>query len=244
MDVVYAFLIGLASGTVGAISTGGGLISVPALIFMGSSPITAIATTRLSALSSGITSTLRYYKSHKIIWRYVPYFIVVSLAAGTIGPRLLFMVDQNLLEPGIGLLMLLLVPTLLHDKKMGIKIRKRSRDKKLVGLLVLFVVMIYGTMIGAGGGIFLIYAIMYFFGTNITQATATGTVMWLAGTLMAVTTYAAQGAVDFHLGAPLMAGGAIGGILGANLALKKGVGWVRYVLIIVIVVTATKLLLF
>lgn len=53
MEAVGAFLIGLASGMVGAISTGGGLIYVPALIILGISPVSAIATTRLSALSGG-----------------------------------------------------------------------------------------------------------------------------------------------------------------------------------------------
>jgi uncharacterized membrane protein YfcA len=244
MEVAAVFLLGLASGMVSAISTGGGLISVPGLILLGTSPVTAIATTRLSALSSGLTSSYRYYKKHKIIWRYTPYLIVVSLAAGLIGPKLLFKIDEQALEPLIGFTLLLLVPTLLHDKKLGLVRRHKSRSKKLHGLIVLFIIMIYGTMIGAGGGIFLIYALMYFFGTNVTQATATGTIMWLAGTLVALVAYISQGAVDFSIGIPLLISAAIGGSIGAKIALNKGTAWVKAVLIFVIIAASIKLLLF
>lgn len=244
MNYVWVLLIGLASGAVGAISTGGGLISLPGLIFLGLSPVSAIATTRLGALSSGLASTYRYSKGKKILWRYVPYFMIVAIVAGFIGPRLLFQINEELLEPGIGVVMLLLLPTILHDKKFGLTIRRKSRNKKIAGLAALFVIMIYGTMIGAGGGIFLIYAIMYFFGTNVTQATATGTIMWLAGTIVATITYFHQGVIAFDYGIPLMIGSAIGGSLGAELALEKGVHWVRGILIIVILFASIKLILF
>ena len=162
MEFVVAFVIGLASGMVGAISTGGGLISIPGLIFLGLSPVSAIATTRLSAISGGVASLLKYQKGKAIIWKYLPTFMVVSLFAGIIGPKLLLQIDKDLVERLIGISMLVMLPLLILKRDFGITERVRGRKRQLAGLFILFAVMIYGTMFGAGGGIFLIYTLMLF----------------------------------------------------------------------------------
>ena len=239
-----ALLIGLVAGMVGAISTGGGLISVPAVIFLGLSPVSAIATTRLSAISGGLTSLFKYHKGKVIVWKYMLYFMVISLVAGVIGPKLLLEINEDILEKTIGVLMLTMLPLLLFKKNFGTINKPKQRKHKILGLLALFLVMIYGTMFGAGGGIFLIYTLMYFFGLTVTEANATGTAMWLVGTVVALVAYIANGVVDFSIGIPLLIGASAGGYIGAHLALKKGVAWVKGILIVVIVVSSVKLIFF
>jgi uncharacterized protein len=80
MDQIMAFLIGLIAATLGAIATGGGLISVPGMIFLGLSPASAIATTRLNLLGGGITAVYRYSKAGAIQKKHLGYFLFVSLA--------------------------------------------------------------------------------------------------------------------------------------------------------------------
>ncbi len=244
MEIIAAFLIGLASGLVGAIATGGGLISLPGVIFLGASPAAAIATTRLSAASGSFASLYRYKTSKMIIWKYVPALVTVSVLAGLIGPRLLLLINEDILEPLIGVLLLSSLPLLLWHKNFGIKHKKKRKRSKAIGMMVLFFVMIYGTMFGAGGGIFLIYSLMYFFGMNVIESNATGTAMWLAGTLVALVTYIASGMVVFSIGIPLMIGSSIGGYFGAQIALTRGTAWVKSVLILVIVISSIKLILF
>src|SRR3990167_5597120 len=116
MEILGALLIGLVAGMVGAISTGGGLISVPAVIFLGLSPVSAIATTRLSAISGGLTSLFKYHKGKVIVWKYMLYCMVISLVAGVIGPKLLLEINEDILEKTIGVLMLTMLPLLLFKK--------------------------------------------------------------------------------------------------------------------------------
>lgn len=244
MEMLGAFLIGLTAGTVGAISTGGGLISIPGAIFLGLSPVSAIATTRLSAISGGLAALFKYNKGKAILWQYLPYFMVISFVAGIIGPKLLLQINEELLERIIGILLLSLLPLLVLKKDFGTISKIKRRKQKILGLMMLFLVMIYGTMFGAGGGIFLIYTLMYFFGMTVTESNATGTAMWLVGTVVALVAYIINGAVDFSIGIPMLLGATAGGYIGAQMALKNGVVWVKGILTVVIVVSSVKLIFF
>lgn len=67
MHTIIVFIIGGLAGFVGSISAGGGLISIPGLIFLGADPITAIATTRLNVISGGMTGS--YTGAHVALTR-------------------------------------------------------------------------------------------------------------------------------------------------------------------------------
>lgn len=244
MEIVVAFLIGLASGTVGAISTGGGLISIPGLIFLGLSPVSAVATSRLSAVSGGLTSVFKYHKGKAVAWQFLPIFMTISVLAGLIGPRLLIEIDKDMVEKLIGVSMLVMLPILMLRKDFGITRTERDPRRQKIGLLVVFLVMIYATMFGAGGGILLVNALVFFFGLTVTESNATGTAMFLVGTIVALATYISKGEVDFSTGIPLMSGALIGGYTGAHIALKKGTVWVKWFLAVVITVASIKLILF
>lgn len=242
MHQVAAFFIGLASSTVGAIAAGGGLISIPGLIFLGVPPISAVATTRLNVISGGITAVYRYRQDNKVLWKYMPQFLILGLVAGIIGSRLLLDISQTAVQRTLGVILLVMLPLFWIRKDLGLTNVKRSKRRHLIGLPVTFVVLVYSTMFGGGGGVFLIYAFVYFFGMTITEANATGFVVSIFATLVALVSFINGHAVNWSLGLPAMTGALFGGYLGANLAIKKGVAWVKLVLTLVIIGSAVKLL--
>lgn len=244
MDLIGAFVIGLSATFLGSISSGANLISVPGLIFLGLSPVSAIATTRMAAVGGGIGTALRYNRAGKILWRYVPVLGFISLVAGLLGPKLLLNLHSGLIEPLVGVLLLLSLPLLFDGRDFGETRHRTSQLRKAVGLIVLLVVMTYSTAFAVGGGVFLLYTLAYFFGLTITESNATGNVIWAIGSAVALIAYALNGEVHYLLGAVMAVGSLIGGYLGARLALKKGVHWVKFVLAGVVIVSGVKLLFF
>lgn len=244
MEMVAAFLIGFAASFVGSISTGANLISIPGLIFLGVSPVTAIGTTRLAAISGGGAIIYRYHKGKAVIWRYIPYFVLIAIAAGIIGPKLLLHINEDIVRPLIGILLIASLPLIFLKKGFGAAKKQTDAKKKIIGLLVILVVMTYATMFTLGGGAFLAYALMYFYGLTFIESNATGAVVWLLGAATALVTYASEGAVNLSLGIPLMIGAMIGGYFGAHIALKKGINWIKWFLAVVILISAIKLIFF
>ena len=242
--MLEAFLIGFLGSFIGSIATGANLINIPGLIFIGVSPITAIATTRLSAITGGGATIYRYHKGKAVLWRYIPYFLAVAIAGGIIGPQLLLHINQNVVKPIVGVLLITTLPLIFVNKKFGTTRIKTNTKRKVIGMAVVLVVMTYATMLTLGGGAFLAYSLVYFFGMTVIEANATGTVIWSLSAITALVAYISRGAVDFSLGIPLMIGASGGGYLGAHTALKKGTAWVKWLLAVVVVASAIKLIFF
>ncbi|MFA7267456.1 MAG: TSUP family transporter, partial [Candidatus Nanopelagicales bacterium] len=61
-----ALLAGIFAGLTGA---GGGLILVPLLVYLGYSPIEAVATSSIAVMISAIAATAMNSRDHQIPWR-------------------------------------------------------------------------------------------------------------------------------------------------------------------------------
>src|SRR3989344_407309 len=236
-----SFLIGCISGFIGSLSTGGGLVSIPALIFLGLNPAAAIATTRLSALSVAIAAWLKWRKGDAIVWKYIPQFIMASALGGIVGARILLKVNEEALTVAVGIMLLLMLPILFFKKDFGTIQAQRSDQHQAIGLVLVFLIMIYGAVFGGGTGIFLTYALVHFFGITIIQSNATGNVMWLVVTTIALISYVIAGAVNFSVGIPLLLGACLGGYLGAHTALKAGNEIVKWIFASMIILSSIKL---
>ncbi|HEU4609385.1 MAG TPA: sulfite exporter TauE/SafE family protein, partial [Chitinophagaceae bacterium] len=202
MEYFGAFLLGLAAATVGSIAAGGGLISIPGMILLGLSPVQAIATTRLNVVAGGVTSSYNYYRNRSISFKYLPLFIAISILAGVIGPKILLTLDQDLIKDFIGVSFLITLPLLIINKEFGVVSEPRSDFRKSFGFIAFFLIIVYGTMIGAGAGVLIIYALVYFFGMNITKSNATGLAASLIATVIAVILYANANEMVWRLGIP------------------------------------------
>jgi uncharacterized protein len=244
MNEFLALIIGLLAGIVGAISSGGGLLSIPCFIFMGVPPITAIATTRLGSAAGGFSSIYRYHRDNLIHWRYLPLLAPISCLAGIIGPRLLIQINQETVKNIVGVALLLLFVLLFYTKEFGLITKVRHRAHKAIGSVLVFFAMIYATMFGAGGGAIVINIVMFFFGMKVNESTATGMSVWLVGTTVAAIAYSMSGAVDFSLAIPLMLGSVVGGYIGAHVAVIKGNAWAKKILAIMVLLSGIKILFF
>ncbi len=242
--IAVSFLLGLSSGFIGGLSTGGGLISIPGLIFMGLSPGAAIATTRLSALTGGLSAFFRYRQERMVRWDKIWPFIIIAILGGIVGSKLLLQIDQHTLQKAVGILLLILAPALAFNQDFGLKELEKTKRQNRAGYLVIFLVMIYAAMFGGGGGTFMLYTLVYFFGMTIIQSTANGNVMGLFAIVTALIYYLHSGIVNFSYGIPLMIGSAIGGYMGAHAAIEKGNAFVRIAFLVIVFASGVKLLFF
>lgn len=243
MDAILAFFIGLFAGFIGSIAAGGGLISIPGLIFLGANPIIAIATTRLNVIAGGSVSLYKYAKANVVLWKFLPPLIIPAVIAGILGPKLLIGIDEELVQRLLGATLLMTAPIFWFKKDAGTIRKKRSNRRVLSGIPIITLILFYGVMFGAAAGIFLIYAFIYFYGMTVIQARATSSAIGLFATLIAVISYINFGVIDWKLGFPLIIGGMIGSYYGAHTALTKGNEWVKIVLTLIVIVSGIKLLI-
>jgi hypothetical protein len=242
-SVLSVFFVGVAAGALGAMVGGGSLLSIPFLIFLGLPPQVAIATDRFAGLGAALTAFFRFWLARKIVWRYVPVLAAASLAGSLIGAGVLVNADPGSLNIVVGVLLLVLLPVLFLKRDLGVAPREASTLRVRVGLTLYFLVQVLAGFFGGGTGVLIFYILMSFFGVTIIQVAATQVLPFMVLTVSSMALFAANGIIDYRMGIVLMAGTAVGGYLGAHIAIQSGDIWVRRLFAVVVLVSATRLVL-
>lgn len=242
--IIISLLAGIAAGFLGAVTGGGGILSIPALIFLGLPIDVAIATNRLAAFGIISAAIPQYQKAKKIQWKLALKFTPVAILGGLIGAKALIHINTSVLSLIAGALLLLMIPIVFLYSDRGIKPTSTSPSKKLVGYLIYFLIMIYGGFFGGGTTMLVIYVLLYCFGVTFIEANATAIVPWFFLSVAALIVFLMGGLVNFELGLPMMAGMYVGGTVGAKTALERGNAWVRAVFIAAIAASSIKLIFF
>lgn len=244
ISMALTFLIGVIASFLGAVVGGGGLVSVPFLIFLGLPPNVAVATNKMGSIGLGIGAIPKFWKGKKIIWKWVPLFTAIAVIGGYTGANFLVEIDPSFLQKIISIIILFFVPVIFLKKEAGIKRKKTGKYRRLLGLFLYFIVMVYAGFFGGGAGILIFYTLIMTFGFTIIESNATDIIPWLVQAVIAFIIFAFNGLVDYWLGSSLLAGMILGGYIGAHTAVKKGNEWVKIFFAIIITASVIKLLFF
>jgi uncharacterized protein len=244
MDIVLVFFVGVLVSFYGAMVGGGGLITVPFLIFMGLPPQMAIATNKVGSLGLLAGSFAKYIRSGKVQWKYVLPFCGIAVVTGVVGARLLLSIDEALLSKIIAVVILGILILVVTKKKIGLEHREVGKVRKAIGYVCYTLSMTWGSFFGGGFGILVSYTLIYLFGLTMIESAATSKFPSFIMGVSAVVAYALSGAVHFLYGIVILCGMLLGGYLGAGFALKKGNKMVKSIFVVVVVVSSIKLLLF
>ncbi|MCK4927788.1 MAG: sulfite exporter TauE/SafE family protein [Candidatus Aenigmarchaeota archaeon] len=244
IQIITTFLIGVFASFIGAIAGGGGLISIPFLIFLGLPPQAAIATNKLGGAGLSLGAAAKFWKEKKIIWKAVMPLCLIGIIGAYLGANILLNIDPAILSKMIGFMLLILLPLTLLKKDIGLKRKDTRPVDKGMGYVLFFFLMIFGGFFGGGAGTLMFYILMYFFGFTIIQSNATSIIPWFVMSITSLIIFIINGLVVYQVGISLFAGMLVGGYLGAQTAIKKGNRWVKIIFLAVVFVSAVKILFF
>jgi len=108
--LIILILIGLLAGALsGFVGIGGGIIVVPALVYLlGLSQFEAQGTSLLLMLPPiGILAVLNYYQTGVVNWKYATVIALTFVVGGYFGSKITLKLDETLVKLIFGILMLL-----------------------------------------------------------------------------------------------------------------------------------------
>jgi uncharacterized membrane protein YfcA len=116
----------------------------------------------------------------------------------------------------------------------------------VIGLLILGLCTGYiSGLVGIGGGMILVPALVYFFGLSQHQAQGTTLALMLPPIgLLATWQYYKKGSVDIHMAVVIIIGFVLGNYLGGKLAINVSNQAVRKIFAVLMMVVAIKMLFF
>ena len=235
--------IGFLAGFIGTSSGGSALFSIPILIFLGMSPLSAIATTKVSTLGTLIVGGTTFF-SRKIGNFRQGVFLAFFSGIGAVLSALFFIkhTPENLnIWVNASVLFLLLLS--FKKKEWTLIISLSETYKKTLLTISFFLVGVWGAIL-PGQGILATMSLVSLGNNNYLEAAATRKITGLIISLFTLFIFNSFGLVDWDIGLTLLLGTSFGAYLGSLWAIKKGNTYVRTLFIFVTTLVVLRNLFF
>jgi uncharacterized membrane protein YfcA len=236
----FAFLAGFTD----AIAGGGGLIQTPAaLVLLPQYPLaTVLGTLKIPSFSGTSIATTQFVRKVRVNWLLVGLMAITAFMAAFAGSTLLTRVNNSFMKPLLLIMLVLVAVYTFSNKRFGDHTEKDHslRQQIIYSLLISLVIGFYDGFIGPGAGSFLILSFIGLLGFDFLKASAHAKFVNLATNLGSIVFFSISGKIIYSIALPMAACNALGGWLGARLAILRGNAFIRIFFLVVVCATIIR----
>lgn len=241
--ILAVLATGLAAGFINTVAGGGSSITLPMLMFLGLPPNVANGTNRIAILLQSLVGVGVFRQSQ--VFRFSEgWRLSVPSALGALAGALVAVeVSDDLMRwiiTGIMAAMLFLVifkPEAWIKKQAGETPVKNGKWQYVIFFLIGF----YGGFIQVGVGFLLLAGLVLGSGLDLVRANALKVMIVLVYTVIALVVFWSSNQVNLWMGLLLGAGSMAGAYAGVRFTIRGGAVYVRYFLIVMLLVMILKL---
>ena len=222
-EIIGLLAAAMAAGAINAVAGGGTLLTFPTLLFFGTTPVVANATSTL-ALLLGTAGSVFGYRQHLAsvkpwLWRFMP----VSIVGALLGSALLTHTSDKTFSKLVPFLILFAAVLFLAQgifrRFAGLDARSGPPEKHHAvwgAILFQFAVAIYGGYFGAGIGILMLASLGFIGLGDIHEMNTVKTVLASLINLVAAGWFIGAGLIDWPRAAVMTVGAVAGYFLGSH----------------------------
>lgn len=227
--------IALLAGYIDAVAGGGGMLNLPALLFVGVPPVSALAISKVTGIAGTTLAVFKYTLNKKIEWKIVLYGAIPCLLASYIGGLLALNASEGMLLWAILICIPIALIIVLTD---NVSHGSETKEKVTIPRTLLAVTPMgfYDGVLGPGTGTYMAIAVKKLLKFNFLKATATIKPLNLLTNIGAAVAFLMAGKVIWTIAIPMIAASSIGGWLGSHSAIRGGEGFIRRLLIAVLII--------
>lgn len=236
--IVFLFFAGALGGALNSVAGGGSFIAFPALLFTGVPPIPANATNTIALWTAAAASGGAYRKRLDVPRRVLLPLITASLIGGLAGAFLLLKTPAHTFMRVLPWMILGATLLFAFGKRLAAGrasvIQHDASSAALAGATAFqFAIAVYGGYFGGGMGIVTLAMLAALGMTDIHAMNALKSVMGFVINGVAVVEFIIFHAIYWKHGTIMIAGGILGGYLGAHYAQRLPQAWVRSFVVLV-----------
>ena len=236
VETISLALAAAAAGVINAVAGGGTLITFPVLLFFGTAPVVANATSTLALVIGTAGSIFGFRRYYPVVRPWLSRFVPVSLLGGLIGSILLTCTSNETFTRLIPFLIFFATVLFFTQGAFRRFALVEAGEAALHGrhiaiaIIFQFAVALSGGYFGAGIGILMLASLGFIGLTDIHQMNALKNILGSLINLVAAVWFVMSGLIDWPK-AGVMIGGAVGGyFLGAHFSQRIPREWVRGVI--------------
>lgn len=234
-------LAGAAAGFIDAISGGGGMITLPALLWAGLPPQVALGTNKLQSSCGTLLAVAHYTRAGLIEWRSLRLALPITFLAAAGGAWAVAIIDPAVLRRVVPALLIAVAFYMMLNRGLGEHPRAARIGLTAFALLFGSLLGFYDGFFGPGVGSFWMLACVLTLGQDLRAATGTTKALNLASNLAALIMFAFAKCLRFDVGIAMIAGQLAGARLGSAMVLTHGSRIIRPLFITVALALAMRL---
>jgi hypothetical protein len=244
LTVAALIVSGIFVGFINTLAGGGTAISIAVLMMLGLPANVANGTNRIAVIFQNITSVQAFSQKKLIPWRKATLLALPTIIGSVIGAWIAVDINEAFFRKAMAVIMLVMLFFVIVKPSVWLKERTHLTEKPVsaIEILIFFLIGIYGGFIQIGVGYYLLAAIVLGSGFDLVRANAIKVWIVLLYTLAAILVFIFNKQVHWQFGLIHAIGNIIGAWIATRLAIKRGVEFVRWVIIVIILVFSADLL--
>lgn len=242
-EITILITAGLLVGFINTLAGGGSIVSLSVLMLLGLPAPVANGTNRIAIALQTLTASASF-KQQKVLPVKKSLLLAIPTTFGALGGAWIAAdINELILERAIGVIMLVMLVFILYNPKKLIYGRTDIVEKPLNWKIyvLFFFIGIYAGFLHMGVGYFFILAIVLGAGFDLVKANAVKVLIILIYTPLTILVFLLNNEINWTYGLILAIGNVAGALISSRLAVSKGVVFVKWVIVVVIVFTAGSL---
>ena len=230
LEILGLTLAAAAAGLINAVAGGGTIITFPVLLFFGTAPIVANATSTLALVIGTAGSIFGFRGQIAAVRPWLPRFVPVSLAGGLLGSILLTHTGNENFARLVPFLILFATVLFFAQgafRRFATVEAAEGTRHIVIAVIFQFVVSVYGGYFGAGIGILMLASLGFLGLTDIHEMNALKNVLGSLINVVAATWFVISGLIDWPKAGVMTVGALAGYFLGAHYSQRIPRAWVR-----------------
>lgn len=233
---MFLFLIaaGFIAAFIDSVVGGGGLISLPALLFAGLPPQLALGTNKLASTMGSLTSSISFILHGKIDKALIIKLLPLSIIGSAFGVYVVQKIPSDSLKPLILVVLILVTIYTLIKKDWGIQSTFSGMNvkKAIFAIVIVTIIGFYDGFLGGGTGSFFLFAFLLM-GFDFVQSAGNAKILNFGSNLTALIVFLFYDSIDYIYGITMGISMIAGAFIGSRVAIKKGSSYVKILFVLV-----------
>lgn len=210
------FAVALLAGFLDTLVGGGGLLTTPALILSGMSPLMALGTNKLQSTMGTATAAYMVISKRKVSWQEIRWLMLSAFIGSVLGTLALQLIDAATLSFVIPVVLFFIGSYFLFSPKVREEDCQPRISERLYRMFVVPLVGWYDGMFGPGTGSFFALAGVSLRGYGLVSSTAQAKPLNFSTNIASLIVFLFAGQFVWQVGVLMMLGQFIGARFGAN----------------------------
>lgn len=234
---------GLLVGFINTLAGGGTIISISLFLFLGLPASVANGTNRIAVFFQTLVSTASFKKQKVLDTRKGLLLGIPTIIGSIIGAEIAVDINEKLFEQAIGVIMLIMLLFIIYKPQSWLKGKAELMNRKIsvFQILIFFLIGLYGGFIHVGVGYFILAGLVLNAGYDLVKANALKVFLVLLYAPFTLIVFIYNKQINYEYGLIHAIGNIAGAFIASRFAVSWGANFVRWVIIIIILITSAQM---